>query len=319
MKTALVDSLEPIQAMLKLKFSKLKLHGEPVSTHDALTNDDIQDILSVLDIFRDEDDSPPISSCKDAKHLPEKLKHFIENHCRARHYSYQVKKCGNCWYCVLNPPKLQLEQLHWLPDPTLGENGEFKDFSEIYGRETTDKDRPSTVLKEAATSEQDKLNKPYLNAARVRTFIICKECGKRRVVYCAERLNHDVIREIEKVQDTLIYVCGSTLFPFGTKYFATVFVRERQECGNPMETTYYSGVCAKFAEVCFFCGDLDVVGGGEDPRIQSYTDKYSIVRPICLTCLEARPPSLRNAKKNEKIILFKDSFVNWLHIKNFEP
>lgn len=46
----------------------------------------------------------------------------------------------------------------------IGENGEFKDFSEIYGRDTTDKDRPSSVLKEAATSEQDKLNKPYLNA-----------------------------------------------------------------------------------------------------------------------------------------------------------
>lgn len=43
----------------------------------------------------------------------------------------------------------------------IGENGEFKNFSEIYGRETTDKDRPSSVLKEAATSEQDKQNKPY--------------------------------------------------------------------------------------------------------------------------------------------------------------
>jgi hypothetical protein len=66
------------------------LHGEPVATHDALKEDDIHDIFSVLDIFRDEDDSPPISSCKDAKHLPEKLKQFIDNHCRARHYSYQV-------------------------------------------------------------------------------------------------------------------------------------------------------------------------------------------------------------------------------------
>lgn len=146
----------------------------------------------------------------------------------------------------------------------IGENGEFKDFSEIYGRETTDKDRPSSVLKEAATSEQDKLNKPYFKcryacmdasdkhtpfqliiifqfffsgmykkllyirinfSARVRTFIICKECGKRRVVYSAERLNHDVIREIEKVQDTLIYVCGSTLFPFGSKYFAIILCK----------------------------------------------------------------------------------------------
>lgn len=77
-------------------------------------------------------------------------------------------------------------------------------------------------------------------SAWVRTFIIYKKCGKRKVVYCAERLNH-VIREIEKVQDTLIYLCGSILFPFGSKYFATVFVRERQECGNPMETTFNSG------------------------------------------------------------------------------
>lgn len=88
-------------------------------------------------------------------------------------------------------------------------------------------------------------------SARVRTFIIYKKCGKRKVVYCAERLNH-VIREIEKVQDTLIYLCGSILFPFGSKYFATVFVRERQECGNPMETTYNSSLfvsdkmCSKF-------------------------------------------------------------------------
>lgn len=48
----------------------------------------------------------------------------------------------------------------------ISENGEFTDLSAIYGRETTDKDPPSNVLKEGATSssEQDKLNKPYLNA-----------------------------------------------------------------------------------------------------------------------------------------------------------
>lgn len=85
------SSHEPIQAVLKLKFSKLKLHGEPVASHDALTNDDIQDIFSVLDIFRDEDYCPPISSCKDGKHLPEKLNQFIENRCRARYFSYQIR------------------------------------------------------------------------------------------------------------------------------------------------------------------------------------------------------------------------------------
>lgn len=85
------SSHELIQAVLKLKFSKLKLHGEPVDSHDALTNDDIQDIFSVLDIFRDEDYCPPISSCKDGKHFPEKLNQFIENRCRARYISYQIR------------------------------------------------------------------------------------------------------------------------------------------------------------------------------------------------------------------------------------
>jgi hypothetical protein len=88
LKTAIIESLEPVQAMLKFKFSKLKLHGEPVATHDALKEDDIHNIFIVLDIFKDEDDSPPISSRKDAKHLPEKLKQFIDNYCRVRYYSY---------------------------------------------------------------------------------------------------------------------------------------------------------------------------------------------------------------------------------------
>lgn len=39
--------------MLKLKFSKLNLHGEPVATHGALTEDEIQVTFSVLDISRD--------------------------------------------------------------------------------------------------------------------------------------------------------------------------------------------------------------------------------------------------------------------------
>lgn len=49
----------------------------------------------------------------------------------------------------------------------LGKNWMYKDLTEIYGRKTTDKDLPSSVLKEAATSEQDKLNKRYLNAGKL--------------------------------------------------------------------------------------------------------------------------------------------------------
>lgn len=74
----------------------------------------------------------------------------------------QIKKCGDCWYCQLNPPHLPLEDLKWLPDPTLGPDGTYVPFLDIYGTETTDSARPG--LKPSEASEADKKNKSVLNA-----------------------------------------------------------------------------------------------------------------------------------------------------------
>lgn len=51
--------------------------------------------------------------------------------------------------------------------------------------------------------------------------------------------------------------------------------------------------------VFFFCSDLGVVGE-KNPNIQSFTEKFSVVRPICLSCPQERPPSVRNAKIMKK-------------------
>lgn len=60
--------------MLKLKFWKLKLYGELVVIYDVLMNNDIEDIFSVFDIVRDENNSFFIFYCKDVKNLFGKLK-----------------------------------------------------------------------------------------------------------------------------------------------------------------------------------------------------------------------------------------------------
>lgn len=53
----MVGSLEPVIAELKQRFSQLKLHDENVVTHDAATDDEIEHITNILDIFKEENHS----------------------------------------------------------------------------------------------------------------------------------------------------------------------------------------------------------------------------------------------------------------------
>ncbi|KAK3106924.1 hypothetical protein FSP39_003134, partial [Pinctada imbricata] len=209
-----------------------------------------------------------------------------------------VKKCGldSCFYCVMNPPRLSEETfrtLHWLPDPVAEDDGSaYKTFDDLYGTETTDKDRPS--LKEhCSPTERDKKLKGIHTAASARAVIICSECGKRRVVYSKKRLAREELRALDVIQEQLVYTCGSQLFP--GQYAETIVVKEGQNCQSPIETTYYSSVTVQFEEICFFCGDTDIYTVQD---IQDLKAQYSIVRPICSGCKTAgKELARRNALK----------------------
>jgi len=90
LKTALIESLEPTISKLKHRFSKLKLHDEHVVVHDAATQGEIDSIMDIFDIFKDDEDSPRVALAKTAKDASKKLIDFIERHCRSRHYTFQV-------------------------------------------------------------------------------------------------------------------------------------------------------------------------------------------------------------------------------------
>ena len=74
----------------------------------------------------------------------------------------------------------------------------------------------------------------------MRGFVHCIECGKRRVVYSARRLDAIQERALIRVQEELLYVCGSPLFPEG-QYHDTIIVREGITCSVPIEVTYFAG------------------------------------------------------------------------------
>lgn len=156
-KTALEESLKPTLSLLKHRFSKLKLHGRPVVVHDAVTLEEIMNISDVLDLFKDAEDSSSVIDTKE-KNAPKKLKAFIDRHCRARQYSFQIKKCdaADCWYCTLNPKRLPADKpLHWLPGPTRGPDGTFQPLEDLLGTETIDRDCPGLSDK-GTTTENDK-------------------------------------------------------------------------------------------------------------------------------------------------------------------
>nr|XP_022291791.1 uncharacterized protein LOC111103077 [Crassostrea virginica] len=139
----------------------------------------------------------------------------------------------------------------------------------------------------------------YPLQGKVRSFIMCCLCGKRRVVYCKEPLSRQQITDIEEVQDSLFYTCGSTLFPTGHRYHETIVVKYGLECTAEMETTYYAGITTKFQPVCFFCGNTEV--NSTSQTVQDLRKNYSIVRPICRQCMSnGIQPKVRIALKLNK-------------------
>jgi hypothetical protein len=110
LKEAMVSSVEPVLAKLKQRFQRLKLHDEKVQVHDAATDDEISMVCELVDIFRNDraethltvDD---VSVKKNVVNYP-KLTYFVEKHCRARQYSYQVLYHNDCINDCSQLPKL---------------------------------------------------------------------------------------------------------------------------------------------------------------------------------------------------------------------
>ena len=88
-----------------------------------------------------------------------------------------MKKCDaeDCWYCTIHPRTV--EDLNCLPDLVMNHNKtDNLAFKDVFGKPTTDADRPS--LKEnPAPTESDKENKSVLVAGMLIPghSIICSE------------------------------------------------------------------------------------------------------------------------------------------------
>ena len=66
---------------------------------------------------------------------------FLTHCCRARHYSFQVTKCGVPLCTICKPVRMNFDVfsgLHFLPDPIPKVDGHYKSLEDVYGQRTTE-------------------------------------------------------------------------------------------------------------------------------------------------------------------------------------
>lgn len=84
-----------------------------------------------------------------------------------------AEKAPFCPYCVLNPPRLDdqtFAKLRFLPDPIVNESGEYKEYRDLYGTNTDERDMPSRKQK-AVSTDRDKKFKSLLTAGKTNVLI----------------------------------------------------------------------------------------------------------------------------------------------------
>lgn len=170
------DSLSPCISLLHDLFTRAQWKVDKLDAFFAASDDEIKEFWkAMLDI------DASLESCSYTKKtIKSKDAIFIGHCCQQRHYSFTIKKCfmDSCTIC--SPPTLPPE-VHYLPDPVLSdsEEGHYKSFDEVYGEQTTEKDRPSAKKAEEVGSRRFTV-KSVKNA---NLMLQCEECELWRLVY----------------------------------------------------------------------------------------------------------------------------------------
>lgn len=290
-----VSSIEPVQSTVNKRLRILTLKDEPFSCIDSLTEEEI-DIFKrhLRELF------PELDLSKLVKAHTKSVRSYqtwMEQHCRARQYTFQVRKCNDPDCCI--PPLTTQELLEWLPDPTLKEDDKdhYKSYEELKGLETNDQDRPSFNAKpekakanirgataaakaqrgDESVEQTEMADASAFTAQTARYSIQCIECNKPRVLYSKKKLTGRQQTQLVLLLSEIEYSCGSYVTAPNNKLQNVVLVRLGINCNTPVELPYYSSDIG-LKDTCCFCG------GRQGEVLPELKLKFKTVLPICTDC-----------------------------------
>jgi len=291
-----VDVIEPVQAVVQTRFSRLSLKGKQFQIENPATDEDIDLIKRHLrELFPDLD----LSKLQKA-HTKSVLSYqeWLDEHTRQRQYSFQVRKCGNIECCSATTTPAEL--LEWLPDPILEPSKDhYKSFNDVKGQETTDSDRPSYKAPQTKGTSNikgaAKLNKntsfhanacldndvsaSLFTAQNARSTADCVECKKPRVLYCKHKLTERQQIQLICMVSENDYTCGSFVTEPGSSLHNKVHVRLGLTCETPVELAFYRSSFAR-TDMCCLCASADADINEELKK------RFKTVLPICRSCTD---------------------------------
>ncbi|PKK56135.1 hypothetical protein RhiirC2_797987 [Rhizophagus irregularis] len=274
------DCIKDVQSLLHSRSERLVLKDQYFKCYNAASEYDINGLfqsMSKVDPLLTRNDT---TQAQLTRH--NELVSFMKTHCHERAYSFQIKKCQDvsCNICTpIRLPQTVFDSLHFLPDPVpaLDNPDHYTSFQAVYGKQTSEEFRPSLQLNQA---NAEPAPKSVFASGKIRDYIMCCDCGKRRCVYSDKALSQDEIQDFKQSLDTYDYSCGAPLFPDDHYLAELLFVRVKISCDTPMEILYYSSRKSGNSDICYHCGtDSDFV----DPP-DSIRTKYKIIYPLCQRC-----------------------------------
>ena len=146
LKEAVLDSVEPVKALISSLFMRLYLKDKGFRCFNAATTHETEGLFDYL-----HDIEPDLTTNHTNKECLSKLnslKQFMDHCCHIRKYVFSVKKCGKPDCSICSPPRLPPEifsELFHLPDPVPASGDHYKPFEKVYGTNTTEKHRPITL------------------------------------------------------------------------------------------------------------------------------------------------------------------------------
>ncbi|CAB4382038.1 unnamed protein product [Rhizophagus irregularis] len=213
------------------------------------------------------------------------LVEFMNTHCYAQAYSFQIKKCNNttCLHCKpIHLPSSEFCNLSFLPDPIPSQDNtdHYATFQDVYRTETsqtTEKYRPTYIQSRANAKP---IPKSILVVRKIHSYINCEDCGKCHCIYSDKSLTCKEQQDYQQALDLYSYSCDAPIFPDDYYLKETVFVHIRISCNSPIEILYYSSRKSGNYPICYYCGE------SEDLVItpQSLKERYKQIYPLCEGC-----------------------------------
>ena len=314
----------PIDAICK-RFANLETSGKKVIVSPRVPEEAVTTLHNHLKAI-DPAYTPSITKTEHMKKVP-KLEGFIRSHAVITPYSLSIQKCNDAACCgvIRTPLEVRDLALQRQPTPRLDPNRPDHFFrrdqalaaavnnpsalTELSDMPSSIGDEKKELAKKHKARDADlakRLNLKSWEGKKVRAFLICYHCGKRRCIYTGKDGDYHAAKvalrqKMESVSDR--FSCGDLLFEDDHHLSKVIVQKQSLTCESPIEKGYYNceGRALKLKDICFHCGEKgaeDFLFGLQQLREKNMTGGYNSF-PICVACIEKGKTPMKGGKKNE--------------------